>query len=128
MPREESVTFERKPIISRNQGAQAALRHTLRTRPVPKALMVAQARPAAPWFPKIRVSAAEGPTSVVNTANSTNPLPKLGTRKLKLNAEVGGVEFIDSDMALWFDKLCWGFKKESDDCARPVDEYINEFS
>ena len=79
MPREESIAFERRPIISRNQGAQAQLRHEVITRPVPKALMVAQARPAAPWFPKIRVSAAAGPTSVVNMANSTNPLPKLGT-------------------------------------------------
>ena len=79
IPSEESVSFERRPIISRNQGAQAPLRHELMTRPVPKALMVAQARPAAPWFPKTKVSAAAGPNIVVNIANSTNPLPKLGT-------------------------------------------------
>ena len=79
MPREESVTFERRPIISRNQGGQTPLIHTLITRPVPKALMVAQARPAAPWFPKTKVSAAAGTTTVVNMANSMNPLPKLGT-------------------------------------------------
>ena len=79
MPRDESISFERRPNISRNQGAQAPLRHALITRPVPKALMVAQARPAAPWFPKTNVSAAAGPISVVNMASSTNPLPKLGT-------------------------------------------------
>ena len=70
--------------------------------------MVAQARPAAPWFPKTRVSAAPGPTSVVNMANSTNPLPKLGTLRLKLNVDVSGVEFIDLDMALGFDTCSGG--------------------
>ena len=106
MPRDESVSFERRPIISRNQGAQAPLRHALITRPVPKALMVAQAKPAAPWFPKTKVSAAAGPTSVVNIANSTNPLPKLGTWRLRLNADV--VEFVDSVvMDPGFDNRGW---------------------
>jgi hypothetical protein len=108
MPMEESVIFERRPNISRNQDAQAALRHTLITRPIPKALMVAQARPAAPCLPKTRDSAAAGPTSVVNMANSTNPLPKLGT--WKLNADVGGAES-DMPVALGFNTCGRGLGK-----------------
>lgn len=79
MPKAESTVFERRLIFSRNQGLQTPLRHEPTTWALPKALMVAQTMPAAPWFPKIIVSADAGPTSVVSMAGSTNPLPRLET-------------------------------------------------
>jgi len=55
--------------------------------------MVAQTMPAAPWCTKIMISTDAGPTSEVSVASLTNPLPRLGTLKVKMIKDQ--VEFVE---------------------------------
>jgi hypothetical protein len=84
MPTAISDILVLTPRISRSQLEQAPLIHPLMTEMMPKKLVAAHARPAAPWFPRTNDSAAVEPMSVNKAVNSTRLLPMLMDGILKV--------------------------------------------